>query len=562
MSSTYFNLARSVAVLFLGLCGPALLAQEPWDASFFEEIEVRMTNIEVFVRDHQGNAVEGLELEDFEVLEDGRPVELTNFYASSSPGTTPGRPAAAAGPAATEQRLAVVLFFDLAHLAPRNRDRAVARLREASWFKPELGDRVMVIGQRRTQSLEVVQALTQDRAQFLAALDRIAALPAGGDQRRRETEGALHQLLDPRVGAAEDSTNPEKVLAALRPVFEAEYARVRSTLETLERFVDAFTALPGRKALVYLSDGLPLRPGEAVAASMLGPQRGTELADLDTTALWRRLGQRANSNRVTFYPVLAGGGTPEDFFAPALGPDPRPEERTRRARAAAVQKANLRTPLRILAESTGGLAFLQPKTFERAMARLRQDFSSYYSLGYQAPRPADGQSHRLEVRLRRPERDLVLRHRQGYRDKDPQDAMADRTLSALFFGTQDDNPLGVKLALSPRAKKDSSESYRLTVEVKIPISRLLLLPEDTFHEAQVSIFVGTRDAAGHTGPIKRLPTPIRIPNDQLLTSLNQMATYPVDLYMLDASDHTVVVGVRDEIAARESTMRVAVRPGS
>lgn len=562
MSRLKLILVRALAALCLASPAPALFAQETWAADFFEKIEVRTMNVEVFVTDRQGNAVAGLGIDDFEVLDDGQRMKLTNFYSnfSASEGGTGFDPAAAA--AAEEQRLTVVLLFDQAHLTRRNRDLVVEQLRNAPWFKPEHRDRVMVISQRRNQSLEVIQDLADDLAKFHAALDRVAALPAAGDQLRLETQAALRQALDVNANSGLGAAEPrEEVLASLRPVLEAEHLRIRNTLQTLEGFVDALTALPGRKALLYISDGLPARPGEALVEALLTPQPDSDFADLDTTALWRQLGHRANANRVTFYPLLAGGGKTDDFSVLLTGRNFRAEDRSRTVRAAAVQRNSLRTPMEILAESTGGLAFLQPKTFERAMAHLRQDFTSYYSLGYQAPRLPDGRDHRIEVRLKQPRRDLVLRHRKGYRDKVPEDAMADRTLSALFFGPQDDNPLGVKLEVGP-SEKTNSEEIHLTVHVKIPISRLLLLPEDTFHEAQISIFVGARDAEGHTWPIQRLPAPIRIPNDRLLTSLNQMATYPVDLQMHNRSKHTVVVGVRDEIAARESTLRVAVRPGT
>lgn len=564
---TYLKLiiTYALACLCLVLPSPALFAQETWAADFFEEIEVRTMNVEVFVTDRSGTAVEGLSAQDFEVLDDGQPMKLTNFYVQSKPlapeTEAPSPTLEFGGP--LEQQLTVVLFFDQAHLSSRSRDRVLERLRATTWFKPGQRHRLMVICHRSDQSLEVIQELADDPRKLESALQRVTSLPAAGDLLRAETQATLRQLLDldraPGLGAT-DLPTPREIASNLRPVFEAEHLRIRSTLETLERFVDALTILPGRKALVYISDGLALRPGEAVVEAFLGPLAEADLADLDTTALWRQLGDRANANRVTFYPLLANGGRTDDFSYLASGPNFRAEDRTRSARAAAVQKANFRSPMEILAETTGGRAFVQPRSLERALAHLRQDFSSYYSLGYQAPRPADGKTHQIKVRLKGRHRDLQVRHRQAYYDKAPEEAMAARTLSALYFGTQDNNPLGVKLELSPMGKGDAQD-YQLTVNVKIPISSLMLLPEETFHEAQVSIFVGARDAAGHTSPIQRMPTPIRIPNNRLLSSLNQMATYPVDLRMPNNAGHTLVVGVRDEFADRESTMRVSVLPG-
>ena len=47
---------------------------------FFEAVDVEIVNIDVWVTDKQDNPVEGLSKDDFVVLRDGQPVEITNFY--------------------------------------------------------------------------------------------------------------------------------------------------------------------------------------------------------------------------------------------------------------------------------------------------------------------------------------------------------------------------------------------------------------------------------------------------------------------------------------------------
>src|SRR5690349_14078833 len=67
-------------------------AQEQNDETFYDSVEVNVVNVEVFVTDRGGQRVKGLTQSDFEVLEDGQPVEITNFYASEG---APAAPAAA-----------------------------------------------------------------------------------------------------------------------------------------------------------------------------------------------------------------------------------------------------------------------------------------------------------------------------------------------------------------------------------------------------------------------------------------------------------------------------------
>jgi hypothetical protein len=93
------------------------------------------------------------------------------------------------------------------------------------------------------------------------------------------------------------------------------------------------------------------------------------------------------------------------------------------------------------------------------------------------------------------------------------------------------------------------------VTVKVPIERLLLLPHENHHQGSLSLFVGARDAEGRLSPIQHLPTPISIPNEKLLVALGQVASYQMGL-VLRPGEHTVVVGLRDEVANTESTARL------
>lgn len=79
-------------------------AQNPPPGAFFESIDVNVVNVDVFVTDKKGNLVSGLKREDFEILEDKKPVQITNFYAVAD-----GKSQApvAAPPAATALRRSV-----------------------------------------------------------------------------------------------------------------------------------------------------------------------------------------------------------------------------------------------------------------------------------------------------------------------------------------------------------------------------------------------------------------------------------------------------------------------
>ena len=74
-----------------------VVAQEPLGA-----LEVGLVfgvvNVDVYVTDAKGNRVTDLTAADFEVLEDGRPVEITNFYLVEDRNYRRGTPRAEARP--------------------------------------------------------------------------------------------------------------------------------------------------------------------------------------------------------------------------------------------------------------------------------------------------------------------------------------------------------------------------------------------------------------------------------------------------------------------------------
>src|SRR4051812_30743026 len=65
-----------------------LLTPSPADpaerSTFFESVDVHVVNVEVYVADRDGKRVPGLSREDFELFEDGKPVKISNFYASDA----------------------------------------------------------------------------------------------------------------------------------------------------------------------------------------------------------------------------------------------------------------------------------------------------------------------------------------------------------------------------------------------------------------------------------------------------------------------------------------------
>jgi hypothetical protein len=221
---------------------------------------------------------------------------------------------------------------------------------------------------------------------------------------------------------------------------------------------------------------------------------------------------------------------------------------------AVTETMNLQSSLEMIADGTGGLASIDAS--ERPLIdRMRQDFDTYYSLGYVPLNGRDGKKRKVEVKTR--DAALTVRHRGTRSERTERERMTSRAMAALLLGA-DDNPLEVSVELG---KETTNAKGQIEVEVlvKFPLANLVLVPQDQFHEGHLSLFLGARDSHGRSSAITEVDVPIRVPNDQLLTALGQIGAWKTTM-LLRPEPHTVAVAVRDRIGNVDSTARAEFTP--
>jgi VWFA-related protein len=136
------------------------------------------------------------------------------------------------------------------------------------------------------------------------------------------------------------------------------------------------------------------------------------LARLDHRFRLQRLAEDANRANVSFYPVYPRGLA---VFDAPLGPDRPPSPAEDRRNLASRQDG-----LRMLAENTDGLGVINTNDIEKGMARIVEDLTSYYLLGYYSTNTKlDGKFRSIKVRVARPGVDV--RARRGYRGRTAED---------------------------------------------------------------------------------------------------------------------------------------------
>ena len=533
----------------------------------------------MFVTDADGNPIQGLTRDDFVLLEDGKPMPLSNFYEVESarrvlPPEAQGGERRSGGESTElppDQRLNLAVVIDNQNISPPNRKRAMDQIRGelARVLRP--GDRVLVAVLDPLPTIE--QLFTDDMDAVNAALDRIAHSTSGNRslavqriQILRELNQAEGPSSPPNLGGG--SFTPDSIaqpadyanLALSRITSYVEQAdyQMRRTFTGIQALVESLGGLPARKAVLYVSDGLDTNPAlglytaffdsypdEAPGLGISSPTSAARRYDLSDELL--DVTRTASGNRVTFYTLDSYGSRDAAAGPEYAGITPL---------AANVDLSSQDTLLQ-LAAATGGTTMLNAANVSALLDDMAQDHSDYYSLGYVSPSSRDGQYHRLQVQVPNLPKAKV-RHTEGYLGKRLVDEMADRTLSALVLDVAD-NPLNVRIELGEE-KRESKDRFVLPVLVKIPIAGLALVPQESAHRGKLTIFVAVRDDAGGLSQPQHFEVPVDIPNAQLLNAMSREVGYGVNL-LVRRGGGKLAVGVRDEIAAVESTVNLDLSIG-
>ena len=520
----------------LTLCALPLLAQAPVrDDSFGEEIQVNVVNLDVFVSDKQGKPLEGLRAEDFTVTEDGKPVKITNFYTekrgSASPATAGG-----AKPAERpqDQRLRLVVFVDDVNTAPGTRAQILDRI--SPFLRQELlpGDEVMLV--RYSQKLDIRRSFTSDIGQIESDVAVLRGQSSDMKKYGESMEHAFEDIVDAIYASGGWSTVEERI----RAWAEQESAVVSGALQGLDGMVGWLAGVPGRKAILYVSDGLPLMPGDDMfqwAAARSGYRAGQRISGLNSMKLellkqFRDVTAHASRNRIAFYPIEGYG--------------------SRTVRGTQLQEvlvANRQNGLRFLADETGGRAMLNAGDALAALHLMGEDFTSYYSLGYTPERPGDEAEHKVEVKVKT--RSAQVRHRQWYRDKPLGETVAERTLAVMRFGPED-NPLGATVEIQP--SKPQNGSNLVPVRVRVPLAKLYLQTKDKSRTGRLRLYL-VASTGGSTTPVKETKVvTVEMPEAEAAAGSKREYVHDVAI-PLQAGSWSIGVAVRDELAATTSYLR-------
>jgi VWFA-related protein len=428
--------------------------------------------------------VRGLTKEDFIVLEDGVPQNVTNFSAYES-GT-----ATVAGVSDAQQEPArekgpprhFVFFVDEMGVQKKARQTLI---RHATQLVDQMrdGDKGAVI--RPLGEQRIAQNFTTDTAAVRKALtEALESSTIRGNRAGMEIRDLQHAYENADV----EGVSGEGDRAFARGRYIASMTdRVRQRLSQLRALVASMSGLEGRKVIVLITAGLSSHPGREMkldytSIGLEWPVNEWGKPGDDFTPIIDELARTAAANGITFYALEPEVPLTMALRKTAASKNVGTTEGSGHVSAQDILPAQMMEQhlhyrgqtLTSLAQKTGGAWFRGIATIDDVFRQVSSDLQVYYSLAYRAKGETD-KPRRISVSIRnRPE--LHVRTRTEVVDRSPEREMGDLTAANLLF-PRALNELDVAvLTYGPPTR--GLNFFTIPVDVVIPLQTLTFVQSD------------------------------------------------------------------------------------
>ena len=402
--------------------------------------KVRLVLVDVVVTNNKGDAVTGLQKQDFEVLEDGKPQTVSTFEEHHGAPPTqikvpPLPPHVYTNFPLTQTADSVnVLLLDALNTPSRDQSYVHAQMIKYVKTIPP-GTRVAIF--TLASRLRMLQGVTTDSSELLAVLNRAQAGPqksallpsnseADADQRMIdfmiENSSGPGGAAPTLAMAAVDPINAMKQFLADTAVIQTEQ-RISITLQSLQQLARYLSSVPGRKNVIWFSGSFPA--GILPNSDLVDPFTSADTFQEDI----RKTTDLLTAGQVALYPIAAEGLASDAVYeanAKEIG-EKRGQlalrDQMRQMQTGSVDRDSNHNVMDQLAKDTGGQAFYNTNGLNDALTRVVSNGTRYYSLAYSPSNTTmDGKYRRIQVKLLRGKDNLA--YRRGYYADDLQTVLA------------------------------------------------------------------------------------------------------------------------------------------
>jgi VWFA-related protein len=337
--------------------------------------DVRVIRLDVSVVDRRGRPLSGLTPEQFTVLEDGRPVEISYFEAvDAGSGALLGEDASVTVAQAPPRR--VLLLVDTGRMDIGSLFRA--RQATARYLRERAADGDWV----RLVNLSTGRVwdghIPEDRERLETAARGLDGPRSFWAEMEADDGGWMDRPIVERTEVDASAAVASEAVSSGQ--FLSRFAQSSGLLGMLEAVLVELEAVSGRKALVLISPGFPQLTGldqDLKKVATLAREAATAVYFLDSVGLSAAVPEPGKPLPSLFAEAWARSGGAQD-----------------------------------LAEATGGFTYRFNNSILPGLERVSAEMRTYYVVGYTPTRPEDGRFRKVKVKVG--VRGATARTKKGY----------------------------------------------------------------------------------------------------------------------------------------------------
>jgi VWFA-related protein len=476
-------------------CGALLFAQEP----VVFRSSTQLVEMSVVALDKRGQPVKDLQAAEIEIQDAGKRRDSAIWhYDGAAPLAVPARPAtplAAAQPGrplafsnrfehSATDRHAVILVLDLLNTAQQRQLRAKSY---ALLYLKTMAPHAMMAIYSLGEKVAIIHDFTSDGDSLRAELERakIGTRASHTDYAASDLADAVDDamMLAALLGEPGAKAGAHAVGASVQTTGIMRQNHARITLQALEAIAAHLAAVPGRKTLVWVGDG--------IASLNFSPSPrsggGSNWADAI-----RRTGERLAQHGITIYAVDSRG----------LNYSTNPLIVPGAARGGSMSIVGLvaedalngdtRWAADTLVEPSGGRAIRETNDLAAGLRRANAELEGAYTLGFYSSAKPDGKWHPVKLKCRRA--GVQLMARTGYLT-DSEKASKPRDWTESEWKELLANPLPPNtLAVEARCARDAAG--RLGLELFVAARDLAFEEQRQPAAASIEYAIAEKQASG------------------------------------------------------------------
>ncbi len=404
-----FRSASALLILSVLFSTAALLAQQAAPDSETLSATTELVLVPAQVKGHDGKPLLGLKQEDFVLRSDGKPQPIRVFEQTGETTSAAANPPAAPVPPNMVLNVPnqgmpdqiLIIAIDLVNTAYLDQTRAKQQL--VKYLSAQSQQQHFALVAITKEGLRPIHNFSSNPAVLLEALKRV-------DSTTDKDIADQQTLLDATVSAAQFSgplTSTDEYTSMMSAFKDQQiygaYAQkiaARATLTALMQIAQAYAGVPGRKSVIWLSDGMPILAYNPVA----GGAKGNSALNADTDLLddYEQAWTALNNSNVAVYGInLKGIATNRTYQGSGMqAAMHNPIYQTRANSATVSPFSENDEAIKLVSDATGGKPCTANLDLKDCIDQAVADSASYYLLGFYVPQQERKPGrHKLEVKL-------------------------------------------------------------------------------------------------------------------------------------------------------------------